>query len=527
MLWLIGALACAILSFSAQMSGAQAAVHALVVGIDDYAHEKKLAGAVADADDIASALQRLGIKPVVLKDGEVSRARLLQAWEALVARAAPGDTLMFTYAGHGGSEPWKSTTSQTETAESFLLQKFRAPRPSIDAGERVLGKEIKSWFKAAAARHGGKLRIIFVADSCHAGGLMRTASPGADVTYRSTGIPYDVSDAPIVVPRQDEATDAELAHVTFIAATQADKRIPEIVVDGKKRGALSYAFARALEGQGGRDGRNDLTNESLRSYLTTTVRSLSEAQQTPEIRYRAGGGAETVLAGLPAVPLKDLSAGQTVIRLKLDGASVAAVGTLKSTLTGTEIVTGAAPADLIWRATVVRVLNALGDVVAETVDVGKLQGVVDKWRALAAIKAMVAARPLGMSISPDDSRHKRDCRVTFRSEMMGAGYVTAFNLASDGSTQFLFPRADKKDPTQGKWRAGEPYELPLKVTGPYGADHLVVISSATPLQGLQRQLQAEPPVHRIAKLLADALATSHHSIGLQGLYSEDQPCGGR
>ena len=48
-----------------------AETHALVVGIDDYAFEQKLSGAVADAADIASALARAG---VIFRSRKGSRA---------------------------------------------------------------------------------------------------------------------------------------------------------------------------------------------------------------------------------------------------------------------------------------------------------------------------------------------------------------------------------------------------------------------------------------------------------------------
>ncbi len=500
------------------VGSAAAEIHALVVGINDYAHEKKLAGAIADADDIAQALTKAGVRSItVLRNAEAQRARLQAAWDAIVAKSKPGDTIIFTYAGHGGSEPWKSETGRAETAESFLLHRFRAPRPTTDSAERVLGKEIKSWFKAAARKN---VKILFVADSCHAGGMMRNVAPDADVTYRSSGIPYDVSDTPIIIAEKDEATPTDLAHVTFIAATQADKKIPEIVVNSRKRGALSYAFARALEGQAARSMSTALTNAELHGYITTTVRQLSEAQQTPEVIYRSGGGADTVLADLPK---RDLVPGTApTLKLRLDQATSADVQNLKSKLGGAEIV-GGGTADLIWNGKATSVTSGIGDVVATEIDAGKLQGVVDKWRALAEVKAMVAARPLSLSLKPGDARHGLGCKVEFESATVTAGFVTAFNLAPDGSTQYVFPKL-KDDPPGGKWKSGEPFRLPLKVESPFGADHLVVIASASPLTVMHRALAAEPPAHQVAKLLTDALVAGTHTIGVQGLYTEAARC---
>jgi hypothetical protein len=82
-------------------------LYGLVVGIDDYVGSgNDLEGAANDANDIARALSAAGATEVVrLIDDEASKDRIAAAWDALVAKAAPGDTIVFSYAGHGGQEP--------------------------------------------------------------------------------------------------------------------------------------------------------------------------------------------------------------------------------------------------------------------------------------------------------------------------------------------------------------------------------------------------------------------------------------
>ena len=84
-----------------------AELYGLVVGIDDYVGEgNDLDGAANDAADVAQSLTRAGAKEVVrLVNAEATKERIFAAWEDLTAKAQPGDTIVFTYAGHGSQEP--------------------------------------------------------------------------------------------------------------------------------------------------------------------------------------------------------------------------------------------------------------------------------------------------------------------------------------------------------------------------------------------------------------------------------------
>jgi Caspase domain len=502
-IWL---LACIIL---APPQTASAEVHALVIGINDYSHAQKLDGAVADAEDIAGVLQRLGITSLVkLRDREASRAKVEQAWTALVAKAKSGDTIILTYAGHGGREPWKSASGKPETAESFLLSTFQSPKPT--SGERILGKQLKVWFKTAGEAK--QLRILFVADSCHAGGMMRSVDDRVGpTTYRSA--PYPVPEVVVTIPARDQVEASELPHVTFIAATQAELKVPEILIDGRKRGALSYAFARALEGHADQAGRRQLTNKDLQSYITAAVRQLSMAQQTPDVTYRSGGENETVLSGIPKPPTSGLLDDSKRLTVRIDNATPDVRANLTKTLTGVEIVEKDVAA-LIWDAKDGTVIGASGDPVAHSISAGQLQRVIGKWRLLAMLESKVLAKPLGIALTPSDARHPIGERIAFQTVAVSYPYVTVFNLAPDGTVQPLQNEAER-----GARKSGEPYVQPLRVATPIGADHLVVIGSAKPLLNLHRKLQTAAQAADLANELRDALAGGDHLIGVQGLYT--------
>ena len=87
---------------------AEAAVYGLVVGVNEYRDDRlrDLHGAVNDANDIYEAINAVGAAQVIrLLDTDVTRERVMAAWNELVAKAAPGDTIIFSYAGHGAQQP--------------------------------------------------------------------------------------------------------------------------------------------------------------------------------------------------------------------------------------------------------------------------------------------------------------------------------------------------------------------------------------------------------------------------------------
>ena len=83
-------------------------IRALVIGVDDYwrlPSSLRLEGARADAEDIAGALSRDGVKPVVLLDADATRAKIVAQMDSFVAESRPGDLVVFAFAGHGMRVP--------------------------------------------------------------------------------------------------------------------------------------------------------------------------------------------------------------------------------------------------------------------------------------------------------------------------------------------------------------------------------------------------------------------------------------
>ena len=419
-------------------AAAAPAVRALVIGIDDYAHLPVLHGAVNDAKDIRQALAEVGTEDLtVLIDAAATRDRIVAEWQSLLSRAAPGDTIVLTYAGHGGQEGERVRGSESDGKdEVLLLGGFRSA--GMGTRERIIDDEIHRWLVDAGKR---KLRVVFVADACHAGTLTRKVDPRApEATYRYTR--HDLDEDLLELDLPDEAVDTgemgdgDLAHVNFLGAAQEHQKVPEITVRDaagrpERRGALSYLFARALRGEADTDGDGVLRRDELWRFVRENVRMNSAARQTPNLMPNSRGG-ETVLALAPGADgavagatgtadaagahegtaTAEHSQGQAHrIRLAVRPADPAIVEQVRDTLPDIRIVSdeGEFP-DLVWDTDRRQVVSAMGDVIAHDVGVAELVGVVEKWEAVRAIRALSARASLRLRIEPHDGVHRDGSR---------------------------------------------------------------------------------------------------------------------
>jgi hypothetical protein len=140
--------------------------HALLVGIADYPHVRKLPP-VADARDIAELLQNpdyAGYPPGqvrLLEEGQATRDAIREGLAHLAATAGPGATAFLYFSGHGGRVEGRSGRGQ------YLL-----PVDAVCEGEGDLARtaiadqEIRDALNAIRAE-----RLTVVLDCCHAVGI--------------------------------------------------------------------------------------------------------------------------------------------------------------------------------------------------------------------------------------------------------------------------------------------------------------------------------------------------------------------
>jgi len=531
-------------------SQAAAETHAVVVGINHYQNVTSLRGAVADANDISSALKNAGVQDVsTFIDGDATRKSVLSAIDRMITVAKKDDLAIIAFAGHGSSESWGNVhppgAQPGERHEVFLLGNVTLPDADgkIDArlggsgAERIFGVEIALRLKRL---DGMGVRTIFVADTCHGGGLTRlpffASASSADGTERFAPGTYGYADG--VDPLQPEITklpapidtDKELHQLSFLAAVDKLSRAPEVEIpkgSGNRRGALSYAFARVIEGAALRGGKTELTHGDLVSYVMASVKNsaLDNGKgQNPDLRPRENFGRIAIKFGTdfksgPAPITTD----KVVSRVKVYTETGKPVDAVDRPERGFAIqpVTSRAEADLIYDSANGNVLSSGGDLISMPPPPADLEGVVEREVAIRRLVELAKTRQRPLELNQGDKRYIAGSLLVLDARRLnapseGPEYYALIIISGNGKVQFQYPldKDPKILPTDhplGEMRAKEPF----------GADYAVFITDGKPLDALiggLRQLDSSVSPNAAVDLIERSLSPTMQ-IGLQGMYT--------
>ena len=126
-------------------------------------------------------------------------------------------------------------------------------------------------------------KVIFVADACHGGGMVRDIDPrAAEMSFRQVPTyTLTVDELKPVSAQDDPRSELDLDRTAFLAAVDRNTMSPEIRVPGVDglRGALSYAVARAFEGNADADQDGKVTLKELFANVRQVVYQLSDQRQ--------------------------------------------------------------------------------------------------------------------------------------------------------------------------------------------------------------------------------------------------------
>ncbi len=138
---------------------------ALCVGINDYPDTNMdLGGCVNDATDWQALLERRGYRVDRLHDAEATRQRIVDALKDLIAHAGPGDSVVFTFAGHGSWLPDRNGDERDGRDE--MMCPF-----DVMKDQYLLDDDLYDIFRTKEAG----VRLYVIADSCHSGSVVRYA----------------------------------------------------------------------------------------------------------------------------------------------------------------------------------------------------------------------------------------------------------------------------------------------------------------------------------------------------------------
>ncbi|MGD9479036.1 caspase family protein [Shinella sp. G-2] len=507
-----------------------AQTYALVVGVDQYPNDVSLDGAVRDAEDVYRSMSAAGFKVVKFTNDQARKDDIRKAWTDMVAEAASGDTIIFTYAGHGAQMPELIAGDEADGLDEFLqLPGFDRNRYQETSNEIIVDNEMNAWFAEA---EGKGVHVLFVSDSCFSGGMSRS------IKGKSRLAPaVKVKLAP---PSQEAIDGANLKdnafkQVTVLAASLESQPTPEVIIDGEPRGALSWSFARAVEGSADRDGDGIITRIELEDYIFSNVKNRSEALQVPNFMPQvARSESEVVVRLTRGIPVETATA---------DTGTAAGTATTNDTASTTATDKAIKPAsDLGWTGKIALQIDGEakrparadgtgtpfrwdvasgvfytpnGDVAAENVGQDRIQAVVDKFVLLDFLKAMASQNPGSVSLTPAKDIYAAGTRLRFDAPPGRYPNMLVFNLANTGEVQFLDMQAAGTNSSQFKL-------TDVEVVKPYGADHLITIWTTEPVDAIGAVL-SDRNVN--AATLLDALKTrldgKEASVAIQPLYTRE------
>lgn len=440
----------------------------IVVGINDYPNIKKLEGAVNDAKLLSNALRKRGVdlpESRILLNERATAEQFKQTWETVLKRAKPGDGLIVSFAGHGGQEEEFAAPKdeQDHKDETLIFYDFDPNNPYRG---RISDDELYALFEKASA-----YRILFIADTCHSGGMSRAASVASALPTR--GVLDVYKPHPPSQEYTPPATDDSrvLSHVTYLLATEDEGReIPEIRVpdDAQAHGALSWAFAQAFNGAADMDHNNMVTRRELEQYIQAQVPTMTAQRQYPGLLPR---GTETPAFTLEPSPPDLPKPADTVLPVKVTG------GSLPQGLDDARLDDHAFQLRFDIAQDMVSVFNIPGDRLTSfaLADSAAWRKIIGKYRLMTALDAHYnsSATPVKISLKQGNGLHRLQERLEFSFDPNSERrHLLLFDLAGTGELQFLYPLREQHDPPA---LAKTPYSLELDVLPPTGEDDLVAV----------------------------------------------------
>jgi hypothetical protein len=267
------------LLFIAQQTTAD--VYGIVIGIDAYKNVNGLDGAVNDAKMVADSLNDIGAKQVrLLIDDKATRDEIKNAWNEISTQAKAGDTVFFTYAGHGAQQPERVKGTEVDGQDEFyVLTNFAESGPSTY--ERLIDDDLQEWFSKRP-----DLTIVLVSDSCHSGTMTR-AYKKSKLKYRKVPVNAITNDALPVSNNPDIVNEqkTKMPHVISFAGVSDNEEVPEINIENQPHGALSWNFSKGLLGLADANKDGTVSVSELKNYLIEKVSMTTEGQQHPQISF--------------------------------------------------------------------------------------------------------------------------------------------------------------------------------------------------------------------------------------------------
>ncbi len=309
----IGALALLIVGLAAP--GANAANHALLIGIGTY-QTRVLEGPPHDVAALEAILaSRYDFKTAnihTLVNEEAGRGRILSAMKQLIHGSRPGDRIFIYFSGHGTSRRDNLMALPLPHASGALVPADFNPDPgqSIEdmMAQLIVGRRD---LRPMLEQLDRDRQVLLVFDTCFAGNTVRAGGgkkvpdPGRYMQLASRSVFDEERSIGSFEDNRPPAQPYPYRNIFYIAASSENEIAKDIqedllylypTIDGKPHGALTDALLRVLYGQVPVDADHD--GQWSQMEMFTAVRSLVQErfQQTPQALPKQGGNAANIHA---------------------------------------------------------------------------------------------------------------------------------------------------------------------------------------------------------------------------------------
>lgn len=253
---------------------------AFIVGINDYAPVgaggSDLSGCIADAKDMANTLVILGFNAKDIRictDKNATKEGIIKGLKQLINKAKKGDTLVFSYSGHG-SQVTDLSKDEIDSKDEILC-----PHDTDFATKTyVLDDDLREIFSKVPA--GVTLEVIL--DSCFSGTATRDIKtktrylkPPFDYTFHIDYEPEIVGRKILRDGKKREIVEG-LNHVLWSGCS--DKQTSEEVeIEGNIRGVFTYNFCQVLRRTNG-----NITRKELHKIVNAAIKR-GGFEQSPQL----------------------------------------------------------------------------------------------------------------------------------------------------------------------------------------------------------------------------------------------------
>jgi hypothetical protein len=245
---------------------------ALCTGINNYpGSANDLQGCVNDANDWANALKNFGFNVTTVIDAAVTTDNIKNLLLKMITEAESGDTLVFTYSGHGTNVPDTSGDEDDSYDEALYLYN------GVLLDDEL--REIISKLPTGA-------NLIVILDSCFSG----TATRAIGVRPK-----YMPGSTPIVGSKKKAFLSGEDMVEILLSGCNDDEYSYDAIINNRANGAFTYYALKSLT--------DDITYEEWMNKIHDDLPSRNYPQ-TPQLEGSKNNTNATVFSksDAPEVP---------------------------------------------------------------------------------------------------------------------------------------------------------------------------------------------------------------------------------